>query len=469
MANGWLGLNTAVSGLRAAQQMLDVAAHNVANASTPGYSRQRADIVASPPFSLPSFNRTGLPGQVGTGVTVVSIYRIRDAFLDGQINEQQAAAGYWAAREDVLGGIESVFPEPSGSGLGNVMSQFWSAWEDVAADPSSSATRTSVLAQATTLAQRFNRDAAQLRTLQGDADGQVRTAIADVNDLATRIAALNKQIQGVVVSGDHANDLEDQRDQLLEKLNEIVPTSNQRLADGTVEVLVGGTDLVDHDIVRPIVATNDGNGFAVPTWSSSGTVDVSTGRLAALVELRDTTIAGYIGNLNTLAKGIADAVNAATTSGVDQDGNPGLALFTYNAGGEAGSLAVNPAVGTDPRKVVAAGVAGAPGDASVAAQVAALRTSSSFGTGSQTPADAYAAMIGQIGTDSQQSAELAVNQGFVVEQLQTRRESVSGVSLDEEATNVIRFQQAYSASARVITAIDTMLEQLINRTGRVGL
>jgi flagellar hook-associated protein 1 FlgK len=469
MANGWLGLNTALSGLRTAQSMLDISAHNIANASTPGYSRQRAQIVAAPPFSLPAFNRSGLPGQLGTGVQIVSISRIRDLFLDGQINEQQASAGYWNARSDMLSAVESVFPEPSGSGLGTVLSRFWSAWEDLAADPSSSATRTAVLAQAQTLVDRFGRDSGQLAQAVADVDNQVRTVIGDINDLASRIAVLNRQIQGVVVSGDNANDLEDQRDQLLEQLNMLVPAQVERLADGTVEVLVGGTDLVDHDTVKTLTSVDDALGHAVPMWTSGGPVDVTAGKLAGLVELRDVTLAGYQAGLNQLAKQIADAVNTAHQGGADAYGNPGLALFTYTAGAEASTLALNATVAADPNRVVSRAVGAGPGDSSVAAAIAGLRTAAIFGSGSQTPADAYSGFIGQIGVDTQQANELAGNQELVVRTLATRRESISGVSLDEEATDVMRFQQAYSASARVITAIDDMLDQLINRTGRVGL
>jgi flagellar hook-associated protein 1 FlgK len=368
----------------------------------------------------------------------------------------------------VLSGVEAAFPEPSGSGLGTVLSRFWSAWEDLASDPGSTAARTAVLAEAGTLAARFSRDAGQLSTLVTDADNQVQSTVGEINDLAQRIAALNKQIQGIVVSGDHANDLEDQRDQLLEQLNTLVPTQNIRQADGTVTVLIAGTDLVDHDRTRAITTADDPVGNAVPTWSSGGAVEIDGGKLKGLVELRDTTLAGYVSGLNALAKQIADAVNAAHVSGVDAGNNPGQALFTYTAGAEASSLQVDPAIGSDPSRIVASGVAGAPGDASVAALIAGLRTAATFGSGTQTPVDAYAAFIGRIGTDSRQAAELSGNQALVVQQLQTRRESVSGVSLDEEAADVMRFQQAYSASARVITAIDEMLDVLINRTGTVG-
>ncbi len=463
MANGWLGLNTSLSGLRAAQTMLDTASHNIANASTPGYSRQRAQLVAAPPFSLPAFNRTGLPGQLGTGVLISSIDRIRDIYLDRQINQQAALGGYWGARSDTMSGVEAAFPEPSGSGMGAELSAFWSSWEDLAADPSSSAARTSVLTQAQSLAARFNRDAGQLASQASGADGQVRGTIASINDLATRIAALNTQIQGIMVSGDHPNDLLDQRDALVQQLNELVPTQTVAEKDGTVQVVIGGTAIVDHDRTRAMTAVNDAAGHAVPTWATGDPVDVGGGKLKAYVEARDVTIAGYQASMNVLAKQIADAVNTAHTSGVDQAGNPGLPLYTYTAGSEAASLNVNAAIGTNPALVVVAATAGAPGDTSIAAMIADLRTSATFGTGTQTPADAYASLIGQIGSDSKQATGMAGNQDLVLQQLQNRRESISGVSLDEEATDVIRFQQAYSASAKVISIINEMLDTLINR------
>ena len=463
MANGWLGLNTSLSGLRAAQTMLDTASHNIANASTPGYSRQRAQLVAAPPFSLPAFNRTGLPGQLGTGVAISSINRIRDIYLDQQINQQAALGGYWGARSDTMSGVEAAFPEPSGSGMGAEMSAFWSSWEDLAADPSSSAARTAVLTQAQSLAARFNRDAGQLASQVSGADGQVRGTIASVNDLATRIATLNTQIQGIVVSGDHPNDLQDQRDALVQQLNDLVPTQTVVEKDGTVQVMIGGTALVDHDRTRTITAVDDASGHAVPTWSTGDVVDVGGGKLKAYIEARDTTLAGYQASMNTLAKQIADAVNAAHTAGVDQNGNAGLPLYTYTPGNEAGSLAINPAIGTNSTLVVVAATAGAPGDTSIAARIADLRTSASFGSGAQIPADAYASLIGRIGSDSKQATEMAGNQDLVLQQLSNRRESISGVSLDEEATDVIRFQQAYDASAKVISVINEMRDTLINR------
>jgi flagellar hook-associated protein 1 FlgK len=235
-----------------------------------------------------------------------------------------------------------------------------------------------------------------------------------------------------------------------------------------VTVLVGGTDLLNHGMARPITAAINAGGHAEPRWSDGSKVDLGSGQLAGLVEVRDTTLASYRSNLDTLAKGIADAVNVLHQAGTDATGAAGLAFFTYTAGNAAGSLAVNAVIVADPRRLAAAGAPNQPGDGSVAASIAELRTALLFGSGSQTASDVYAGLVSRIGSDTRQGTEMAANQALVVGHLERRRESVSGVSLDEEATDMIRFQHAYQAAARVITAVDEMLDLLINRTGLVG-
>lgn len=464
----YLTLSTGLRALIASQLALDTAAHNTANVNTAGYSRQRVQLVATDPFPFPSFSRLGLPGQIGTGVTVAAVERVRDAFLDLQLRAQLALEGKWDTYRDELSKVESVFPEPGGSGLGTVLSRFWDAWHDVAADPTSTAARSALLDQAATLAARFNRDASQLATLTNGLDYQVGELVETINDLATRIGSLNEQIRRVTAAGDHANDLADQRDQLFDELERIVPVTLEPRDDGTVDVLIGGTDLVSGERVRAVTTTLDGSGHLVPSWADGTALELGQGRLAALVALRDTELTAYRSQLDGLAEGIAEAVNALHATGFDTTGAAGGAFFTYTAGDAAATLAVDATLAADPRLLAAAAAAGQPGDGSIAGAIADLRVGLLFESGTQTAADYYAGFIGRIGSGARQASEMATNQSLVVEHLRQRRASISGVSLDEEAADMIRFQRAYQAAARVITVADEMLDTLINRTGLVG-
>ena len=578
MSSPFFGLDIGASALRAAQQLLDTAAHNVANANTPGYSRQRVSLVAAAPYTFPAFNRSGAPGQVGSGVSVAAITRVRDTFLDLQVQSQTALQGQWDTRQQELAKVEAILPEPSDSGLGSTISKFYNAWQDVASDPTSTAARSALTEQAASLAMELNRDSSQLKMVASAEDSQVTGQVQTINDLAKQIASLNGQIQRVTVTGDNANDLMDQRNQLLGQLSQIAPTNVITQADGTLSVLIGGTDLVSNINSRTISIQTDVNGHAQPVWADGSNLSLQGGSLKSLLTVRDTDIAGYQSQLNALAKGMADSVNAIHERGVDAMGNPGQAIFTYVAGNEAQTLGVNTAVAADPRLVAAAASAGTPGDGSVAGLIADLRNARSYaagvpgtdvvsgmdlttnstarlttiaagtataqawtfsGSGSsltltgadgttqtiniadmaagstatlnfdqlgiqlnvtapngakagadlvtdlttaghntmvttslftppQTTTDYYSGIVGGIGTASSQSIEMSTNQQLVVNQLQQRVQETSGVSLDEEATNMIEFQHAYQAAARVITTMDEMLNTLINSTGLVG-
>ncbi|MBA3876310.1 MAG: flagellar hook-associated protein FlgK [Anaerolinea sp.] len=469
MSSAWFGLNTALRGLVASQVMMDIGAHNTANANTAGYSRQRVTLVASTPFSYPAFNRSGLPGQVGTGVSIATIARVRDAFVDLQLRGQIPLEGAWTARRDELSKVEVIFPEPDPSGLGSVLGRFWDSWSDLSADPMSATARAAVVEVAATLAGRLNGTAAQLASLADGIDLQVGQDVAAINDLAARIASLNSQIQRVRISGDRPNDLEDQRDALFDDLAAIIPARLEPQADGTVTVLVGGTDLVNGGRARSLTTVPDLAGRLTPAWPDGSAVPLGEARLGALVAFRDVQLASYRAKLDTLAATVADAVNAVHATGFDANGTAGGAVFTYTAGDAAATLAVAAPIAADARRLAAAGATGQPGNGAIAGAIADLRLARLFGGGSQTATDAYAGMIGQIGSDTRQAIEMARNQALVTDQLRQRRESTSGVSLDEEAADMIRFQRSYQASARVITVMDEMLDTLINRTGLVGL
>ena len=381
MSSPFFGLEIGVSALRAAQQQLDTAAHNVANASTPGYSRQEVSLVESPPYTFPAFNRSGLPGQIGSGVTVAAITRVRDTFLDQQVQAQTTLQGQWDTRDQELSKVEAIFPEPSDSGLGNTISQYYAAWQDVASDPTSTAARTALTEQASNLAMQMNSDSTQLGMIASGIDTQVSQQVTTINDLATQIAGLNGQIQRVTVTGDNPNDLLDQREQLLEQLSAIVPTTVTVQKDGTATVEIGGTDLVSGVNARQMVAQTNSSGHVTPTWSDGSAVTLPSGQMKALLDVRDVDVAGYQSQLDSLAQGIADSTNALHERGVDANGNAGQALFTYYPGNAAATLAVNPAVAANPQLIAASASPNTPGDGSVAGLIADLQNAKSYSAG----------------------------------------------------------------------------------------
>ncbi len=476
MTSTFAGLNIGLSALVANQAGMDVTAQNTANANTDGYSRQRVELVASTPYPVPAFNRSGQAGQMGTGVTVAAIQRVRDAFVDEQFRQENSVLGQWTARQNELSQVETIFPEPSSSGIGNALSQFWAAWQDLTASPTSTAAMATVVEQGQNLAAALNSASTQLTNVVSGIDYQVTQQVQQVDTLASQVASLNQQIQAVTVSGQNANDLEDQRDLALDQLSAIVPIAVQPQQDGTVTVAIGGVALVSGATAQAMTTTPNASGHPVPTWQATGAPVASgdQGSLGALLSLRDTTVPAYQAQVDALASGVATAVNAAYegSGGSTPFFTDGTAATGMPADVTAANIAVNSTLVGDPTQVsTLSGAATTAPFAQIAGAVADLQQAQlSFpGGAQQTATDFYASLVGQIGSDSQQASTMQSNQNLIVQHLTNQRQSESGVSLDEEATNMILFQRGYDAASRVITVMDQMLDQLINHTGVVGL
>ncbi len=467
MTSAFFGLNTGLRALIASQLALDTAAHNSANVATEGYSRQRVTLVAGEPYSYPAFNRNGQPGQIGTGVSAAMIGRVRDAFVDLQLRQEASRSGAWDTRSSELQRLQDVFPEPGSSGLGASMTAFWNAWHDVAADPGSSAARNALLQQSAGLASDLNRAATQVTSIIAAQDDAVRQAIEQINTLGNQLASLNGQIKRVAVTGDQPNDLMDQRDLLLDQLAALVPISLEPQGDGSVKVMIGGTDLVTGEVARKVTGVTGPTGL-IPSWSTGTPVSVGSARLGQLMQLRDTDLPAYLAKLDALASGVATAVNVLHQTGRDQDGNAGADIFVPSTGAviTATTISLNAALVGHPRMIAAAAAVGLPGDGSIAGLIADLQGSTIVAGSSA--GQFYASLVGEVGADAAHAIAMQQNQALVVDHLKTRRESLSGVSLDEEATDMVRFQHMYQAAARVITVMDQNLDTLINSTGIVG-
>ena len=434
--SSFMGLQTALRGLLAQQRGLDVTAHNLANANTVGYTRQEAVLVAADPLALNAGAlANGAGAYLGQGVEVEAYRRLRDSFLDVQYRGQAMSLGGNETTARALSSIEAGLNEPGDGGIAALLDQFWSAWGDVANYPESQPARQALIGHAGTLATAVRTLDARLAAVASEATAeytQITGPSGPVVAAATEIQRLNVMIESAVRAGRAPNDLIDRRDVLLDELSGYAQVSVTDLGGGLIRVNFG-------DAAQPLV-----NGTNAPVWPQALTNP--GGRLGALLDLGPRT-AAYRTQLSDFARELMTSVNAIH--------NP-PAFFTATAGAEATDIAV---------AVTAAGVkpgsTAAPGANDLALQLAALR--------GKTADQRYADLVGKIGADAASVNRQLETSQALVDAADTRRQEVSGVAMDEEVTNMIRFQRGYQASSRAMTTVDELLDVLINRTGRVGL
>jgi flagellar hook-associated protein 1 FlgK len=431
------GLQTALSGLLADQQAIDVTGHNITNASTPGYSRQTVQLQTNDPMRIAALAPgTGEGGQLGTGVMVTGYTRIRASYLDAEYRNQNTALGASSTEVEGLKQAQAAFDEPSSAGLASQFSKFWSAWASLANLPSSEAAKVAVVSAGTQLAGTLNELSSQLQTIEAQASQQyaaVAGPSGEVQSYATQIASLNQQIKLSLVARQQPNDLEDRRDLLLDKLSELGHVTVTAQADGTDTVAFAGAG-------KPLVEGANAD------WPQELNAKTAGGQLGALLGLSGGTgaLAGYRMALDEVASTLASSVNALHSS---------TPFFS-------GSTAAGIAVALTPAQVQTA-AASNPGGNEVALGIAALRGA--------TAEQQYAGLVARVGSDVQNATGDQTNTQAVLSAISGQRQSVSGVSLDEEMTNLVTFQRGYEASARALTSMDEMLNTLINHTGAVGL
>ena len=457
MSNIYGLLSIGQSALLTQQKAIDITGNNIANVNTPGYSRQRLNIKQNSPVRM--------DGQtMSTGVTAdTGIQRFYDQFLGAQLNGENENLGRWEAQNQALERAELMFDDSGGNGLSSAMSAYWNAWQDLSNNPSGVAERTSLTSAGQYLATTFNQTYNNLRDLQGDIDTHVTTIVSDVNDMADRIAELNRKVSQVEVTGHNANDFRDERDQLVLDLAKLVDIQSFEDGDGNINVSVGnGKPLVDGTATWDL-ETADSGGVQNVFWEASDgtTVDItgqiSSGELKGWIYSRDTSIEDYLTRLDTLAGNMISEVNTLHAAGTTLDSvtTTGVNFFT---GTGAVNMAVNSAIEGNSDLIAAAGAGeGLPGGNSTAIAIANLQSSATM-PGSSTFDAYYNSLVGQVGADVQTSDFNQNHQQTMVENLKAYRQEVSGVSLDEEMVNLIQFQQAYSAAAKLITTADEMVD-----------
>lgn len=554
-------LDIARSGLQVAQVQMDVTGHNIANVNKDGYSRQRVDLVSALPVTRPY-------GSIGRGVQVKLIERLRETFLDTVYRDEASNLGASNVRAPYFGRIQDLFNEPGDRGFGTNITSFFDSLNDFANNVEEQPVRMSVINQAQTLAASFNQLSQQVYALRSNANAEIVNTVPDINSLAQQIAALNVTIRNSEAAGVKANDLRDERDQLLDQLANEVNIQFRERDNGQIDVLIGGESFIDGDSYRPLKTVRDpsidparqdlvtvrfaDNGQAVNIQGGVlyGALVVRDSDLAVLTNRVDTMAATIINEINKIhstgnglenlsgtvsaTNAVTDAASALGSAGLsspvtpgsfdiavyDSSGNPTTSTidiaaattldslaadlntvgnfsasvadgvlslgtsspYTFSfandtsgvlaalgvnglfTGRDAASMGVSRAIEDNPRLLTSAYSTNVldTGDNTTALALANVRNARVLENATATINDYYETTIVRVGTDARANDQQNSVQKSFVDDFQRRRQEVSGVSIDEEVTNMMMFQRGYEASARVITVIDRMLDALFN-------
>lgn len=621
MANAFAGIELGKRSIMAHTQQIQTAGHNISNADTEGYTRQRVQVKTFDPLYRPDLTRAETPGQIGQGTTIESISRLRDEMLDKRIVAQTNQETYWETREQYYSMIEQVYNEPADISVRGNMDKFWQSWQELSVYPDSKAARQAVVTRGETLAESISQRYTSLSGIGTLINGDIEATVKQINDYAKQIADINGEIVRSKAMGDNPNDLLDRRDVLVEKLAKLANVSSDTRDSDEFNVHINGQVLVQGSVARgfDLVPNTDNNGYDTVVWKDTGlTADVAGGKLGALVELRDVDIRNEVQSLNTMALNFADLVNDVHRAGVGANNVSGLDFFVQhpfvtdvkgnydrngdgtvdssyvfrlsgtnelnpqdkvgldgvmtlygktgnitvpyyandtieaviarindsqgevkayldrdnhlvlkattaqamenpdfvirhvedsgmflagysgilNGSGAEGAydfnrpdavdsisgsyavapvlnpaeyIAVNDAVKNDVNSVAAAfpnpqGRA-VIGDGRAAVEIAAIRNSSVMIGASRTFDDYFAESVTNAGLKGEQAENMLLSQNAIMNDLRDLRDSISGVNIDEELADIMKFQHGYNAAAKYVTVIDSMLDTIINRLG----
>jgi len=523
MTSTFHGIETAKRALLTQRVALQTVGHNISNAATEGYSRQRVNLVAASPIEAPAFRNSTMPGQIGTGVEYDSITRIRDTFLDLQFRRENQTLAMWEVMDKTFTSIEGLLNEPSDNGLRAVMDKFWNSLEVLNRDPSLLSARIDLIGAAVNLTDTLNSIDKGLTDLTSDLESNISSTIVQVNTLTQKIADLNALIKRIEGPNQNANDLRDQRDLLVDQLSQLVDVNVTHMPDGSYTITAAGVTVVEGNnavqVDEGIAEQATGGKLAGYVRSITEVENVRT-QLNAMIntlvngDMKVKLANGYMTSQPMVAEndvtlsdgtvipaGQTIPANSTIVTPVEfivkgfnglhrlgytiPDAQTDIPFFVTEDGSTdftIGNIRLNPDVKNDTNKIAASGkyemvngnrvVIRGNGDISFALTnvrdyvftFPANMTSLSSGTID----DYFRAFVGQLGTLSNNASQHLLNSQDLTYSADLMRQQVSGVTLDEELADMIRFQHAYNAAARNMTTVDEMLDRIINQMGIVG-
>lgn len=525
--------------LAAQQYALNTTAHNIANAGTDGYSRQRVTMKASTPEGSTSMNSSSGPGQIGTGVEIGEVQRFKDQFLDSQIRNETSTSEDYKAREQFLSQVESIFQEPSDVSLNKAIGDMFNSWQNLSGNPVDPTLKTGVIQSSLTVTGDINHMYDQLDSLESNSDELIQDQVYSFNSIVGQIEDLNKQIRNVEIGGNNPNDLLDKQDLLIDNLSKLMNIEVSRNDFGEAAIKSGGTVIIGQNsknlsYVKSVGLPGENGDYTITyynngdinnlktytvksgdadyeslkdaklvwTDSTAGTIqkaDLQNGSIAGYASVK-TEIDGYKNQLDALSRAIAISVNTILNDGKTPTTMPptdpptpteGYVPFFTNASGaddgtiSASNITVNPDFVSDPASLLP------DGDGDIAIAVAQLTGSKLFinefmdsnvsrndnsivnnyssetrkiadEPGGSTILGYYGSIISELGSSEQHANNIVSSQDNLLSQLNLRKQSVSGVSINEEITNMIQYQRSFEAAAKMVNVIDELLNTVVN-------
>ncbi len=446
----FFGLELASRALQSMQLAMNTTGHNLANVNTPGYSRQRVNLTTTDPQVLEGVRTLFM----GSGVRVESIQRIRDIFLDARVASTSSEYQRLHTLSTRLTQVEDVFSEPTDAGLSRQITAFFNAFQELSANPENVGVRASVYQQVEGMTRTFRQLAGRLDEMMAEMEQRIQTTVGEINAIARSIAELNVKIRYHKALGSTPSDLLDKRANLIDKLSEYVGVRAAELPDGTVRVSLGEFVLVEAERAN---ALPDGIDYIGKLLSdgASNYARIDGGSVRGLMDGMEY-VSMYRSRLDRLAAEIVRSVNAIHETGYALNGNTGYRLLE-------GTDAITIRLSDDVANInhLAAGTTPAPGDGNKALEIARLRLQALAALDDKTIPDFYAALVAQLGQHARSASTGQENQQIILQNLQAEREAVSGVNMDEEMANLLRYQRSYQAAAQLVAVMDSAIADLI--------
>ncbi len=443
-------LNISSSSLLAYQQALSVTSNNIANANNANYSRQKVVLSANT-------SNSGKTGILGAGVTMQNVTRVKDNLIDSQLRQYYSQNSSAAKQSTYLSQVESLTSEPGEQGLSSLMNKFYSSWNDLSVNPESVALRQSVLQSTQQVSNKLQGLYEGIQRMKPDLMSEATSTVNSVNDNLKTIQTLNKQIFEAKASGNDANDLMDKRDEAINTLSKSVNINVSFDKENTATISLGGIIAVDKFNVLQFKAVEENGQMRIKTTDSNNSATIQGGDLGAVSQLYNTVLPGLTKKLDDTGRGIVDSVNKLHSSGYTNQKPPTTGVPFFE-GYSNGILKINSAI-TGDLKNIAISADGSSANNSIALQIAAAKDTKL--DNGLTVSDTYAGFVNDIGTGINSADQSTESSSSVIMQLENQKASYSGVSVDEEMVNILKFQRSYDASAKLIKVASDLFDALL--------